>query len=705
MNKDDSYDLFISYAQEDRSWVEGYLLDALKTAGVNVHTEQAFTLGQPRLNEFERAVNRCRRILLVITPAYVMDDNSAFVDLLAQQFGLDSSTWPVIPLYLKPTTNLPTRISMLTGLDAKAPDDWDEVIRRLCTELEYPAPAIPPRPPCPYPGMVPFATADSHRFYGRDREIQEMVERLRLHPFLTVIGASGSGKSSLVFAGLIPALQASGLFGPESGRQGWLIRNMRPGADPGTALAQALDGDPAHAAGLATRHNAARLLLIVDQFEELFTLGSAQADAFQRTLLELIATPQVYVVLAVRADFSGDLIESPLWPQIKAHRLEVTPLGKEQLEAAIIKPAESVQVFVETALVGRLMADAAQEPGVLPLLQETLRLLWEKVERRYLAVDAYTDMAEGGRNGLQIAIDRRANVVYNNLPAEDQPLARRIFLRLIQFGEGRADTRRQLAEDDLRARDDDPTRFANTLQTLIDHRLLTASGGEGETARRVDIAHEALISGWTMLRGWIDDRRTAEQTRRRLETTAQRWEELDRAGGLLDPVELAEAQRWLAQPDSDEVGGASVSLAELIEASAARILADEEAKVAAQKREVAHAVEQAQARRRTFLLAAALLTAVFVVVAVGWFWQQSRISEAGAVAARSTAEIAAITEANARGTAEVAVIAEADARSTAEAEAAAAATNEAEARKQKAAWFKWIRKGKKAPLQLNEENT
>ena len=150
-------------------------------------------------------------------------------------------------------------------------------------------------------------------------------------------------------------------------------------------------------------------------------------------------------------------------------------------------------------------------------------LLWDKVERRQLGLAAYRGMAEGGRSGLQVAIDRRASLVYENLPDGAQPIARRIFLRLIQFGEGRADTRRQQTVDELRASGDDPALFDQTLARLTESRLLTASGDAEGGARRVDIAHEALIAGWPRLQEWLGQRRAAEQTRRRLEAKAAEW--------------------------------------------------------------------------------------------------------------------------------------------------------------------------------------
>ena len=211
------------------------------------------------------------------------------------------------------------------------------------------------------------------------------MHSLWLHRFLAVIGPSGSGKSSLVLAGLIPALRLCGLFGTG----GWAIRIIRPGERPTMALAVALGGDPADLArvvaiAIESEPDARRLLLVVDQFEELFTVAHTDAVAFQHTLRHLAETPDAYVILIARADFYPHLMVAPLWPEIQAHRVEVVPLDRGGLRRAIVRPAEAVEVFVEGALVERLVADAAGEPGILPLVQETLVLLWEQLERRFL---------------------------------------------------------------------------------------------------------------------------------------------------------------------------------------------------------------------------------------------------------------------------------------------------------------------------------
>ena len=191
-----TYDLFISYAEADRAWVEGYLIDALDQIGVHWHSEDSFALGVPRLIEFERAIQQSKRTLLVLSPAYLVDTFGQFVDVLVNSYGVETATWPVIPLILQPVA-LPTRLRQLIALDATGPAAQQAALARLCAELQRPVPGPAPLPACPYPGMVPFDEADSNRFFGREQEIRDLVDRLRLHPFLAVIGASGSGKSSL----------------------------------------------------------------------------------------------------------------------------------------------------------------------------------------------------------------------------------------------------------------------------------------------------------------------------------------------------------------------------------------------------------------------------------------------------------------------------------------------------------------------------
>lgn len=569
------YDVFVSYSPSDRAWVEGYLLDALDAAHVHVLSELNFALGAPRISEFERAVRSSKRTLLVLSPAYMSEAALQFVDIMVQHFGLESGTWPVIPLLLKPV-ELPPRLAFLVALDATDPQNWTDAVTRLCSTLHAALPVPATRPQCPYPGMRAFREQDATHFYGREAEIEELLQRLRRHPFVAVIGPSGSGKSSLVSAGLIPALRSSTLFGPGT----WLVRTMRPGAQPMAELALALGTTDVQqfmpAALMATEQHATHLLLVVDQLEEAFTQGSTQEEVFFDAIQRLSALRDCYVVVTVRADFFSDLLASTLWASIQAHRLEITPLGAGGLHDAIVKPAEKVGVFVESALVERLVASSAGQPGLLPFVQEVMVRLWEKLERRYLPLRAYEALvlplagySGSERTGIQAAMAQLADEMICSLPPEQQRIVQRILLRLVQFGEGRDPTRRRQPVSALVAVGDDPLLFDRTLNFLVANRLLVLSGEEGKEPS-VDLAHEAMLTGWPLLRQWIMDYEVSESTRRLLEIKAAEWVRLGQAeGGLLDPIELQEAEAWLQNADNITTG-CSATLSALLAQSRVR---------------------------------------------------------------------------------------------------------------------------------------
>lgn len=623
---DADYDLFISFAPADHAWVEGYLIHALQSAGLRLITEADFKLGVPRIAQFEQAVIASHRTLLVLSPAYLGDDVAQFVDILAQTYGLHQNTWQIIPLILRPVPNLPPRLAMLHGLDATHPADHDKVVARLAKEMGGGPPASLPLPPCPYPGLAPFSEADQRRFFGRSQEVAEMVERLNFHPFLAVIGPSGSGKSSLVAAGLLPALRTSRLFGP----QPLVVRIIRPTDRPQETLAAATD-DLFLPKTLERRPGVSqRFVLVVDQFEELFSQNGPGKEPFQTHLSALADQPDCLVILTVRADFYPDLMASALWPRIQAHRFEVLPLNEEGIRQVVEEPAAQVGVWVDPLLVERIVADAAGEPGSLPLIQETLHLLWDRVQGRYLPLDAYNALifsrpvspgAEPPRSGLHVAIARRADQVLAALGEPDQASARRIFLGLVQFGQGRADTRRRQFLDQLAEREGSPELFRRVVNHLTEHRLLIR-GSDAGGRPTVDLAHEALIRHWPRLRTWIDEFREAELVRRRLEQQAEAWEpasdptadplEAD-DGRLLRGGPLAEAERWLAGDDA-RVLGISPQVKTFVQSSRRRIDAEVAAAEAARQRELAL---ERSARRRAYTLAA--IFGIIAAVAVVYF--------------------------------------------------------------------------------------
>jgi hypothetical protein len=380
--------------------------------------------------------------------------------------------------------------------------------------------------PCPYPGMRPFATDDANKFHGRDAEIAELIGRLRAGDReIFVIGPSGSGKSSLVTAGVLPRL-ARGV----AGLGPFVVREVRPGEQPAARLGEALEV-PAReplivadrvAALLAHRDPSASLLIVVDQLEELFTLAGAEEQTrFLDALRALRTEHRCAAVFILRADFFGALMESTLWAERRGQlsRVEVSPLHGESLREAIAAPASAVGVNVEPELVERLVADAASEPGILPLLQETLVQLWDARSDQTLTLADYAALGDGERSGLAVALARRADATLRRFNAAQTDIARRILLRLISFGEGRSDTRRQQPRAQLRAGGEDAADFAFVLQTMVGDRLLTVDE-EIAGEPRVDLAHEIMISAWPALADWIRSHRADEQRRRQLEAAA-----------------------------------------------------------------------------------------------------------------------------------------------------------------------------------------
>jgi WD40 repeat protein len=466
---------------------------------------------------------------------------------------------------------------------------------------------------CPYVGLDAFREADYAIFFGRQRMIDEIVERLREHRLVAVIGPSGSGKSSVVSAGVIPARRDGALPGSE---QWHAYPPIVPGATPLASLARLfappdaapgwadeqvaqLQRERAHLAELVEQAGGGTVVLCVDQFEEVFTLceDEHERDAFIGNLLNLIDRPgaQHSVILTMRSDFEAFVAREPaLQERFAEGRVTATPLSAAELREAIERPALKVGLKFEDGVIDALLHDLLGEPAALPLLQFTLLKLWEHRSRNRVTKEAYQRLG-GGR----LALARSADEFYAGLIPEEQVTARRILLRMIRPGEGLEVTSNRIRRSALYRENEARDRIDRVLEKLIRARLVRTSGGDTPGDEQIEVAHEALVRNWPTLVDWLEDERSALSVRRRLETKAAEWVRLGRGNsGLLDREQLREAEHWLASSEAEYLGF-DPTLPELVVFSRAAIEEAEQEQELARQRELeqARALAEEQQRR------------------------------------------------------------------------------------------------------------
>jgi WD40 repeat protein len=388
---------------------------------------------------------------------------------------------------------------------------------------------------CPFKGLASFEPVDATYFFGRERLVAELVARLVGAGFLGIVGPSGSGKSSVLRAGLLPALAGGVLPGSE----GWRRLLLRPGEHPLEELRRVLVSgakDPL-AEALDTLPADGRLLLAVDQLEELFTACRSDEEraAFAGTLAWAAADPRgrAVVAVALRADFYGRVAAYPeLAELLGANHVLVGPMQASELRRAVELPAGRVGLRVEPELADALVDDVEGEPGALPLLSTALLELWQKRQHRTLTLASYQE--SGGVHG---AVARLAESTYARVPDGHKELVRALMLRLVGEDEGDAPVRRRapLAELDLERSED----LAGVLATLASSRLVTV--GEGS----VEVAHEALLREWPRLLEWIEEDTEGRRLRRHITQAATEWDGAGRdQGELYRGARLAAALDW-----------------------------------------------------------------------------------------------------------------------------------------------------------------
>ena len=516
--------------------------------------------------------------------------------------------------------------------------------------------------PNPYQGLLAFQPADGDRFFGRDREIEELWHRFRdLHEaadtprLLVVYGPSGSGKSSLVRAGLVPALAKRPLGGRGRARIALLVPGSEPLQALATVLARIATDDPAparksrefaeelaitdqHGAHDGLRRLAALLpeadvwplVVVVDQLEEIYNLCKDEAtrQAFLANLLAAAADPtgQVAVVVTLRSDFLGATQADPaLNLLIQAQGVFVVALSEAGLREAIQQPAARSGRPLEEAVVDRLVEQTLGFDGALPLLQFALQCLWEELRQDRPA--AATLRAIGGVGG---ALAGEADRLHQSLSADDQRIARRLFLSLVKLGEGSRDTRRRVTFAEVIAHGDDPAAVRRVIERFArpDVRLLTRASANGAAggAETLELTHEALIEKWRLLQEWLNNDRDALRFQRRLEEAARHWQDNGQPeGSLWRPPNLDLLERFREDHDAaltviqaEFANSSRQAEQDRLAAEQARLEADE-----AQRRRD----QRTKALLRGGLVALSGLT-VLALGAGGFAWHQLRQAQA-----------------------------------------------------------------------------
>lgn len=420
----------------------------------------------------------------------------------------------------------------------------------------------------PYKGLRAFERSEANDFFGREAFVSQLAERLdEQHPyqrFLAIIGPSGSGKSSVAKAGLIPALTQDAIPGSAH----WFILDMLPGSNPYDALETALTRVAAEqapnlyehlhrderglirAADLILPEDVSELVLLIDQFEELFTLVDDE-DVRRRFLDMLIATvkaphSRVRVIVTLRADFFDRPLQYPAFGEILRARMEtLLPLSAKEIERAIIGPVEQLGMMFDDGLVAQMVAETTNRVGALPLLQFTLTSLFAAREESRLTQAAYHKL--GGVGG---ALAQRAEEVYAALDAEMQAATRQIFLRLVTLGEGAEDTRRRVPYRELKSLSLDEALVEDLLELFAQERFLSLDRNPATREPIVEVAHEALLRQWERVRAWINESRTELRLQRQFSALANEWQQRGRSADyLVRGGRLRQYEEWASETE------------------------------------------------------------------------------------------------------------------------------------------------------------
>ncbi len=688
-----NYDVFLSYSRADAA-AAGTLRARLREACLTAFLDRdALPAGQPWQPWLEEHLGTCGALVVLVGPSGIGEWQHREIQLgLSRQATTAKAgrAFPVIPVLLPKVTNdiIPVGrfLNLNTWVDLRNGLDEPESLQRLIEGAQGQAIDVAAAEKLlagltPYRGLLPFREQDAGLFFGRKRFVEELLQKVGQRTesnVVAVIGRSGSGKSSIVYAGLFPALRRERGVG---GQSVWQILDLRPHAEPLNELAVAFNPPKADLGPvdrraelnrLASRFRnheltlaqlvcdrlrdepgSTRLLLYVDQWEELYTQAAvrepnneedraraADVRLFIDLVLEAAAKSHCTMVLTARSDFYPDIQNhDDLRVAVQNSQVSLGTMNKEELEAVIEGPPKVLGASVDKRLTERLIRDIGLDPtsgwsdeydiGKLPLLEYALEQAWGKRTGSQIGLSQYA--------GLEQALEERANTLYRRLPPKEQAAAKRLFVSLVTPGEGREDTRARIDMPADAAMQRVIQAFAATEARLI----VTNRDGERSS---VEVSHEALIRHWSELRVWIDENRENLRTRARLKEDRTEWLKRNKDPELLGipSLRLKEVQKLSEEPGDVRIDDIEDYIAALLdhdrrrkeaeearrrqELEAARSLADERAKSEKKERGLRKQAERSAktARQRLwFALAASLL----VLFAAGYAFREARDAE------------------------------------------------------------------------------
>ena len=558
-------DTFLSYNRCHSDVVEEFAL-RLTDAGIRVWLDKwNLVPGETWQAKTENALRLTDSVVAFVGPGGLGPWQQEEVRFAIEQRVNSKSGVRVIPVLL-PGTNypdpsgLPGFLVSATWVEFRNSIDDADAFARLIAGIkgQAPGPVVVENAQdgkCPYRGLEAFQEEHNDYFFGRQAKIQMIRELLRPkiesdtnNRFLAIIGSSGSGKSSLIHAGLVPQLRANVFEGSER----WPILSIRPGSNPIESLAVALSSNEFCAQNIesakrilakadetfldllvraentlnivisnaARVHNVHRAVLIVDQFEEIFTLcdNDLQRVAFIKNLLYAasVGGGNLIVLISMRSDFYGFATNIPaLGRSIARHQDIVGPLNEAELHEAIAQPALRAGKNLESGLTELLIQDVVGQKGALPLLQYSLVELWNICDGDTLTIAGYKEIG-----GIREALRRRADFVYENFSEEEKESCRLLFLRLTSPGEETEGTKRRIRSREIESHQG----LRTIVEKLSDARLLTTAVDDSDRSQRtIEVAHEALILGWPRLKNWLEENREAHLIQHRLINQTNLW--------------------------------------------------------------------------------------------------------------------------------------------------------------------------------------